>query len=52
MIQVCNKSPEIVPQNILIGIKSLHYEKYNAFGKNKKDTFYHFITHAVSCFKL
>ena len=26
MIQVCNKSPEIVPQNILKGIKSLHYD--------------------------
>ena len=50
MMQVCNKSPEIVPQNILIGIKLLHYD--NAFGKNKKDTFCNFMTHAVSYFEL
>ena len=57
MIQVCNKSPEIVSQNISKGIELLHYdnttlETFNAFGESKKDTFYHFITHAVSSFKL
>ena len=54
MIQVCNKSPEIVSQNISKGIELLHYDNttFNAFGESKKDTFYHFITHAVSSFKL
>ena len=42
MIQVCNKSPEIVPQNISKVIKLLHYDNTTL------ETF----THAVSCFKL